>query len=76
MSNTDSVPFQDHCPAISVRENIRRTEMPGGAAPHWHKATDVYGTYAEEDFLFGFNTVQTTLGAIATLAGVKIDGER
>ena len=73
MSNTDSGPFQDFCPAISVRENIRRLEMPNGAAPHWHQATDRYDTYSEKDFLFGFNTVQTTLGAIATLAGLRFD---
>lgn len=75
MSNTDSGPFQDDCPAISVRENIRRLEMPNGAAPHWHQPTDRYDTYSEKDFLFGFNTVQTTVGAIATLAGAEVDSE-
>ena len=73
MGATDSVPFQDYCAAVSVRENQRRSEMPNGAAPHWHQVTDVYETYSEMDFLFGFATVKTTVSAIATLAGVRID---
>ena len=43
--------------------------------PHWHQQTDVYETYSEPDFLFGLNTVQTTVGAIAALAGATV-GER
>ena len=73
MGNTDSVPFQDDCAAVSVRENRRRAEMPNGAAPHWHQETDRYETYSEADFRFGFQTMRMTVGAIATLVGVKID---
>ena len=61
MGATDSVPFQDYCAAVSVRENQRRSEMPNGAAPHWHQVTDVYETYSEMDFLFGFATVKTSV---------------
>jgi hypothetical protein len=73
MGHTDSVPFENDCAAVSIRENRRRAEMPNGAAPHWHQETDVYATYSELDFLFGFNMVQTTVGAIAALAGLKVD---
>lgn len=76
MPSTDSGPSRDFCPAVSVRENRRRAEMPNGAAPHWDRATDVYEPHSERDFLFGLNTVQTTVSAIATLAGVSVGDGR
>jgi hypothetical protein len=72
MVNTDSVAFQDVCPAVSVRENQRIEEIGKGANPHWHKSTDLFSTYSEADFLLGFDTVKMTVGAVATLAGAKL----
>ncbi len=72
MSNTDSVPFWDECPAVSVRENQRLAEIGRGANPNWHKNSDVVETYSEADFRLGFNALQMTLGAVAELAGASI----
>jgi Peptidase family M28 len=72
MTNTDSVPFMDWVPAISLRENERGREIGAGSDPHWHQATDVYATFSEADFRLGLNAAQTTLGAIARLAGAAI----
>ncbi len=71
MSNTDSVSFQNLAPSVSVRENRRLAEIGNGANPHWHQPTDVFATYSLLDFRLGFNTVQTTLGAVAELAGAQ-----
>jgi hypothetical protein len=71
MSNTDSVPFQNLAPSVSVRENRRLAEIGNGANPHWHQPTDVFTTYSEQDFRLGFNSVQTTLGTVAELAGAQ-----
>ena len=72
MSNTDSTPFMDLVPAISVRENERGTEIGAGWDPHWHQPTDVYATFSDADFRLGLNAAQTTLGAIARLAGATL----
>jgi len=69
MTNTDSTPFMNLVPAISVRENERGTEIGAGWDPHWHQPTDVYATFSDADFLLGLNAAQTTLGAVARLAG-------
>src|ERR1700734_780592 len=69
MTNTDSTPFMDLVPAISVRENERGTEIGAGWDPHWHQPTDVYATFGDADFRLGLNAAQTTLGAVARLAG-------
>jgi hypothetical protein len=69
MTNTDSGPFQDLIPAISLRENERGTQVGSGWDPHWHQPTDVYATFSDADFRLGLNAAQTTLGAIATLVG-------
>ena len=42
MTNTDSTPFMDLVPAISLRENERGTQIGSGWDPHWHQPTDVY----------------------------------
>jgi hypothetical protein len=68
MCCTDSVPFQDLAPSVSIRENRRRAEIGNGSQPHWHQPTDLYTTFDELDFLFGFNIVQTTTGTICQLA--------
>ena len=72
MTNTDSTPFMDLVPAISLRENERGREIGAGWDPHWHQATDLYATYSDEDFRLGLNAAQTTLGAIARLSGAVL----
>jgi hypothetical protein len=44
----------------------------GGWNPHWHQPTDVFTTFSDKDFLLGLNAAQTTLGAVARLAGAAI----
>jgi hypothetical protein len=75
MSNTDSVPFQDLIPAVSLRENRRLYEIGRGADPQWHQPTDVMETYSEADFRLGFNAMQTTLGAVGKLAEARVEGQ-
>ena len=72
MTNTDSTPFMDLVPAISVRENERGTQIGAGWDPQWHQPTDVYATYSDADFRLGLNAAQTTLGAIARLSGASL----
>jgi len=72
MTNTDSAPFQDLVPAISLRENERGREIGAGWDPNWHQPTDVYTTYSDKDFRLGLNAAQTTLGAIAHLTGATV----
>jgi hypothetical protein len=72
MTNTDSTPFMDLVPAISLRENERGMHTGGGWNPHWHQPTDVFTTFSDKDFLLGLNAAQTTLGAVAELAGATI----
>jgi hypothetical protein len=74
MTNTDSWPFMDIVPAISVRENERGAQIGNGWDPQWHQPTDLYATYSDKDFRLGLNAAQTTLGAIATLAGTHVAG--
>ncbi len=66
MQSTDSVPFQDDVPAISMRENERRDHIGFGWDPHWHQPTDVFTTFTDKDFRLGLNAAQTTLAAIAS----------
>jgi hypothetical protein len=72
MTNTDSGPFQDLIPAISVRENERGVHIGSGWDPQWHQPTDVYVTYSDKDFRLGLNAAQTTLGAVGQMAGATI----
>jgi len=72
MASTDSVPFQDIVPAISLRENERVTQIGAGWNPHWHQPTDLFSTYSDTDFRLGLNAAQTTLAAIAELAGAGL----
>jgi hypothetical protein len=71
MTNTDSGPFQDLVPAISLRENERGEQIGAGWDPHWHQVTDMYSTFSDKDFRLGLNAAQTTLSAVAALAGTK-----
>jgi len=43
--------------------------------PQWHQPTDVYATYSDADFRLGLNAAQTTLGAIALLAGASLTAQ-
>ena len=72
MSNTDSTPFMNVVPAVSLRENRRLYETGNGANPHWHQTTDLFETFSDADFTLGLNAGQTTLGALAKLAGIRI----
>jgi hypothetical protein len=72
MTNTDSSSFMDVVPSLSLRENERGTQIGSGWDPQWHQPTDVYTTYSEADFRLGLNAAQTTLGAVAELAGAKV----
>jgi hypothetical protein len=72
MTNTDSTPFMDLVPAISVRENERGRQIGAGWDPHWHQPTDVYATFTDPDFRLGLNAAQTTLGAVALLTGATL----
>jgi hypothetical protein len=72
MSNTDSDPFKDLVATISMRENERLAQIGTGWDPQWHQPTDVFTTYSDKDFRLGLNAAQTTLGAIAQLAGAAI----
>jgi peptidase M28-like protein len=73
MTNTDSGPFQDLIPAVSLRENERGTQIGSGWDPQWHQPTDLYATYGDKDFLLGLNAAQTTLGALGGLAGATVN---
>ena len=72
MTNTDSDPFMDLVPAISLRENERGMQIGAGWNPHYHQATDNYSTYSDKDFRLGLNAAQTTLGAVAELVGAQV----
>jgi len=72
MSNTDSSDFMDLIPAISLRENERGMQIGAGWNPHYHQATDRYSSYSDKDFRLGLNAAQTTLAALAQLAGATV----
>jgi hypothetical protein len=72
MTNTDSTPFMDIVPAISLRENERGTQIGAGWDPQWHQPTDLFSTYTDKDFRLGLNAAQTTLAAVAQLTGAKL----
>ncbi|PCJ22730.1 MAG: peptidase M28 [SAR86 cluster bacterium] len=72
MTNTDSTPFMNVVPSISMRENERGAHTGGGWNPTWHTPLDVWTTFSDKDFRLGLNAAQTTLSAIAQLTGVTI----
>ena len=72
MTNTDSTPFMNLVAAISLRENERGAQVGAGWNPNWHQPTDVWTTYSDDDFRLGLNAAQTTLAAIAQLAGASV----
>jgi len=72
MTNTDSAPFQDIIPSISLRENERGAHTGNGWNPHWHQPTDLFATYSDKDFRLGLNAAQTTLGSLGMLTGTQV----
>ncbi|HVZ78035.1 MAG TPA: M20/M25/M40 family metallo-hydrolase [Gemmatimonadaceae bacterium] len=72
MTNTDSDPFKDLVPAISLRENERGAQIGAGWDPNWHQPTDVFTTYSDKDFRLGLNAAQTTLSGVAILTGATL----
>ena len=71
MCCTDSFPFRNDVASVSVRDNRRRAEIGNGANPTWHRNSDVYTTYSEADFAFGFSAVQATVGAVAEIVNAR-----
>ena len=72
MANTDTRPFQDHVASVSLRELERGTQIGSGWDPHWHQPTDLYANFTDKDFRLGLNAAQTTLAAVAQLAGTRL----
>jgi hypothetical protein len=72
MTNTDSTPFMNLVPSISLRENERGMQIGAGWDPNWHQPSDVFTTYTDKDFRLGLNAAQTTLSAIAQLTGATL----
>ncbi len=73
MTNTDSTPFMNLVPSISLRENERGAHTGAGWNPSWHTPRDVWTNFTDKDFRLGLNAAQTTLSAVATLVEVTID---
>jgi hypothetical protein len=72
MTNTDSTPFMDLTPSLSMREVERGAQMGNGWNPNHHQPTDVFSHYDDNDFRLGLNSTQVSLGAIAQLTGAKL----
>ena len=72
MTNTDSTPFMNEVPSISLRENERGAHTGAGWNPTWHTPLDVWTTFTDDDFRLGLNAAQTTLSAISELTGATI----
>ncbi|MCX6545908.1 MAG: M20/M25/M40 family metallo-hydrolase [Acidobacteria bacterium] len=72
MSNTDSAAFQDYTAAVSLRELERGSQVGSGWDPLWHQPLDMYANLTDKDFRLGLNAAQTTLAAVAQLAGAKL----
>ena len=74
MTNTDSSPFMNIIPAISLRENERGMQTGAGWNPTWHTPLDVWTTFTDDDFRLGLNAAQTTLSALSQLTGTTVGG--
>jgi hypothetical protein len=72
MTNTDSDPFKDITPSISLRENERGRQIGGNWDPTHHQPTDVLTTFTDKDFMLGLTSAQTTLGAVGQLTGAVV----
>ena len=74
MTNTDSGPFMNIVPSISLRENERGAHTGAGWNPTWHTPLDVWTTFTDQDFRLGLNAAQTTLSALSQLTGATVGG--
>ena len=72
MTNTDSTPFMNLTPSLSMREVERGAQMGSGWDQTHHQPTDVYSFFSDDDFRLGLNSAQTTLGAVAQLTGATL----
>jgi hypothetical protein len=72
MTNTDSDPFKDLIPALSLRENERGSQIGGNWDPTHHQPIDVLTTFTDKDFMLGLTSAQTTLGALGQLTGAMV----
>ena len=72
MTNTDSTPFMNIVPSISLRENERGAHTGAGWNPTWHSTLDVWTTFTDDDFRLGLNAAQTTLSALSMLTGASV----
>ena len=72
MTNTDSGPFMDIVPSISLRENERGMHTGAGWNPTWHQPIDVFKTFSDKDFRLGLNAAQTTLAGVAQLTAARL----
>ena len=50
MTNTDSTPFMNIVPALSLRENERGMQIGAMWNPQYHQPTDRYIAYSDKDF--------------------------
>ena len=73
MTNTDSTPFMNIVPSISLRENERGAHTGAGWNPTWHTPLDVWSTFSDKDFRLGLNAAQTTLSAVSQLTGAEVE---
>ena len=72
MTNTDSDPFKDLVPSLSLRENERGSQIGGNWDPTHHQPTDVLTTFTDKDFMLGLTSAQTTLGAVGQLTKATV----
>ena len=74
MTNTDSTPFMNIVPSISMRENERGAHTGAGWNPTWHTPLDVWTSFTDDDFRLGLNAAQTTLSALTQLTNATVGG--
>ncbi len=72
MTNTDSGPFMNIVPSISLRENERGAHTGAGWNPTWHTVLDVWTTFNDKDFRLGLNAAQATAAALAQLTEASV----
>ena len=72
MTNTDSDPFKDLVPSISLRENERGRQIGGNWDPTHHQPIDVLTTFTDKDYMLGLTSAQTSLGALGLLTKATV----
>ena len=66
------------CRLSRLRRNCREggskglTQFGSGWDPRWHQPTDLRALFSDKDFRLGLNAAQTTLTAVAQLAGAAV----